>query len=133
MPQNSLFNLKFMKLFLLNTMENKKPRKIGLTILGFFYNFLEFIWLWKKKKREKPVTVLGRIWFKRPMSRGKCARARSLWQLCTEGLGFLANWERVHLLFHCVADRLQKNPRSSIPLPDTSLPALRTGNPTPAS
>jgi hypothetical protein len=33
-------------------MENKKPRKIGLTILGFFYNFLEFIWLWKKKKRK---------------------------------------------------------------------------------
>jgi hypothetical protein len=52
MPQNSLFNLKIMKLFLLNTIENKKPRKIGLTILGFFYNFLEFIWLWKKKKRK---------------------------------------------------------------------------------
>ena len=52
MPQNSLFNLKIMKLFLLNTMENKKSRKIGLTILGFFYNFLEFIWLWKKKKRK---------------------------------------------------------------------------------
>jgi hypothetical protein len=28
-----------MKLFLLNSMENKKPRKIGFTILGFFYNF----------------------------------------------------------------------------------------------
>jgi hypothetical protein len=29
-----------MKLFLLNTMENKKSRKIGFTILRFFYNFL---------------------------------------------------------------------------------------------
>jgi hypothetical protein len=29
-----------MKLFLLNTIENKKSRKIGFTILGFFYNFL---------------------------------------------------------------------------------------------
>jgi hypothetical protein len=29
-----------MKPFLLNTIENKKSRKIGFTILGFFYNFL---------------------------------------------------------------------------------------------
>jgi hypothetical protein len=27
-----------MKLFLLNSRENNKPRKIGFTILGFFYN-----------------------------------------------------------------------------------------------
>jgi cytochrome c1 len=40
-----------MKLFLLNTVENKRSRKIGLTILGFFYIFLQFIWLWKKKKK----------------------------------------------------------------------------------
>ena len=33
-------------------MENKKSRKISFTILGFFYNFLEFIWLGKKKKRK---------------------------------------------------------------------------------
>jgi hypothetical protein len=33
-----------MKLFLLNSRENKKPRKIGFTILGFFYNFLQVIW-----------------------------------------------------------------------------------------
>jgi hypothetical protein len=42
-----------MKLILLNTMENKKSRKIGFTILGFFYNFL---WISKvplKKKKEK--------------------------------------------------------------------------------
>jgi hypothetical protein len=41
MTQNSLFVLKIIKLFLLNTMENKESRKIGLTFLGFFYNFLQ--------------------------------------------------------------------------------------------
>jgi heme/copper-type cytochrome/quinol oxidase subunit 3 len=41
-----------MKLFLLNTMKNKESRKISLTFLGIFYHFLEFIWLWKEKKRE---------------------------------------------------------------------------------
>jgi hypothetical protein len=53
MPQNSLFNLKIMKLFLLNTMENKKSRKIGLTILGFFYNFLWISKVLLKKKKIK--------------------------------------------------------------------------------
>jgi cytochrome c1 len=33
-------------------MENKESRKIGLTFLGFFYHFLEFIWFWKKKKKK---------------------------------------------------------------------------------
>jgi hypothetical protein len=41
MLQNSLFDLKIIKLFLLNTMENKESRKIGLTFLPFFYNFLQ--------------------------------------------------------------------------------------------
>jgi hypothetical protein len=41
MIQNSPFDLKIIKLFLLNTMENKESRKIGLTFLPFFYNFLE--------------------------------------------------------------------------------------------
>jgi hypothetical protein len=41
-----------MKLFLLNTMKNKKSRKIGFTILGFFYYFLEFLELWQKKKKK---------------------------------------------------------------------------------
>jgi hypothetical protein len=39
MPQNSLFYLKIMKLFLLNSRENNKLRKIGFAILPFFYNF----------------------------------------------------------------------------------------------
>jgi hypothetical protein len=41
-----------MKLFLLNTMENKKSRKIGLKILGFFYNFLQISKVGQKKKKE---------------------------------------------------------------------------------
>jgi hypothetical protein len=45
MLQNSLFRLKIKKLFLLNTTGNEGPNKIGLIFLGFFYNFLEFIWL----------------------------------------------------------------------------------------
>jgi hypothetical protein len=42
-----------MKLILLNTMENKKPRKIGLTILGIFYHFLQLFKVLLKKKKEK--------------------------------------------------------------------------------
>jgi hypothetical protein len=42
-----------MKLFLLNSMENKKSRKFGLTFLSFFYNFLQFPKASLKKKKEK--------------------------------------------------------------------------------
>jgi hypothetical protein len=42
-----------MKLFLLNTMENKKSMKIGLTFLGFFYNFLWISKVLLKNKKEK--------------------------------------------------------------------------------
>jgi hypothetical protein len=54
MLQNSLFVLKIIKLFLLNTMENKESRKIGLTFLSFFYNFLHIFKVLLKKKRENP-------------------------------------------------------------------------------
>jgi hypothetical protein len=69
MPQNSLFPLKIIKLFSLNPRENKKPRKIGFTILGFFCNFLQFICLWKKKKNES--TVLGHFSPGGPATQGK--------------------------------------------------------------
>jgi hypothetical protein len=52
MLQISLFDQKIIKLFLLNTMENKEPRKIGLTFLPFstiFYRFLKFY----RKEKEK--------------------------------------------------------------------------------
>jgi hypothetical protein len=42
-----------MKLFLLNTRENKKPRKIGFTILGFFYIFPWISKVILKKKKKK--------------------------------------------------------------------------------
>jgi hypothetical protein len=49
MLQKSLFDLKIMKLFLINTMENQESRKIGLTFFPFFYNFLK---LDRKRKRK---------------------------------------------------------------------------------
>jgi hypothetical protein len=42
-----------MELFLLNTMENKKSRKISLRFLGFFYNFLGFVLTLLEKEKEK--------------------------------------------------------------------------------
>jgi hypothetical protein len=41
MLQNSLFDLKIMKLFLLNFMENEESSKIGLTFLPFSTIFLK--------------------------------------------------------------------------------------------
>jgi len=41
-----------MKLFLLNSRENKKPRKISFTILPFFYSFLHISKVLLKKKKE---------------------------------------------------------------------------------
>jgi hypothetical protein len=46
-----------MKLFLLNIRENKESRKIGFTILGFFYNFQQISKALLKKKKIK--TVMG--------------------------------------------------------------------------
>jgi hypothetical protein len=53
MLQNSLFDLKILKLFLLNTMENKESRKIGLEFLPFICNFLHISKVGQEKKREK--------------------------------------------------------------------------------
>jgi hypothetical protein len=41
-----------MKLFLLNSRENKKSRKISFTILPFFYDFLHISKVLLKKKKE---------------------------------------------------------------------------------
>jgi hypothetical protein len=48
-----LFKLKIMKLFLLNSRENNKPRKIGFTILRIFCNFLHISKVFLKKKMKK--------------------------------------------------------------------------------
>jgi len=42
-----------MKLFLLNPRENKESRKIGFTILGFFYIFPWISKVILKKEKEK--------------------------------------------------------------------------------
>jgi hypothetical protein len=63
-----------MKLFLLNTMKNKESRKIGLTFLGFFYNFLHISKVLLKKKRENPEQCWARNSSDGP-SPGKNARA----------------------------------------------------------
>jgi hypothetical protein len=41
-----------MKLFLLNSRENKKARNISFTILPFCYIFLPISKAWQKKKKE---------------------------------------------------------------------------------
>jgi hypothetical protein len=46
-----------MKLFLLNPRENKESRKIGFTILGFFYIFPWISKVILKKKRRKVNSV----------------------------------------------------------------------------
>jgi hypothetical protein len=53
MLQNSLFVLKIIKLFLLNTMENKESRKIGLTFLDFSIIFYQFLKLDRKRKEKR--------------------------------------------------------------------------------
>jgi hypothetical protein len=42
-----------MKLFLLNTRENKKLRKIGLLFLGFSYHFIQFFQSSAEKEKGK--------------------------------------------------------------------------------
>ena len=91
MPQNSLFNLKIMKLFLLNTMENKKSRKIGLTILGFFYNFLQFPKASLKKKKEMIKQYWAESGSSGPYPRGNARALALLWMSCGKALGFSAN------------------------------------------
>jgi hypothetical protein len=67
-----------MKLFLLNTIENKKSRKIGFTILGFFYNFLWISKVLLKKKRKKMEQDWASSSPVGPTQREKRARPRAL-------------------------------------------------------
>jgi hypothetical protein len=88
-----------MELFLLNTMKNKESRKIGLTFLGFFYNFLEFIWLWKKKKKKNLQQFWAEFKLGGPTAHETGARPRPRWRLRRKALRVLANWRWVRLLF----------------------------------
>jgi hypothetical protein len=89
MPKNFLFSLKIIKIFLLNSRENKKSRKIGFTILRFFYHFLWISKAGQKKKREKIEQCWAAFSPDGPSvdrSAPVCTRAR--WRLCTETPGF---------------------------------------------
>jgi hypothetical protein len=77
-----------MKLFLLNSRENKKPRKIGFTILGFFYHFLEFFKVLLKKKKEKQKQCWADSSPGDSTPEGKRARARALAVLRKSPWGF---------------------------------------------
>jgi hypothetical protein len=96
-----MFKLKIMKLFLLNSRENNKPRKIGFTILGIFYHFLEFFKVLLKKKKEKQKQGWADSSPGGPTLEGKRARAR--WLLCKNTLGVLTNWDPV---FQCLTQSL---------------------------
>jgi hypothetical protein len=72
-----------MKLFLLNSRENNKPRKISFIFLGFFCNFLHILKASLKKEKEKLKTVMGCFWpgtaqHYRKLGRAPM-RARALW------------------------------------------------------
>jgi hypothetical protein len=103
-----------MSLFLLNTRENKKPRKIGFTILGFFYHFLKLLEFCWKKKRKRFEQYRARNSPNSPSLRKMRARPRPQWRLYRKALDLTVNLKWVPLLFPQVADNSQKDPRTSI-------------------
>jgi hypothetical protein len=99
-----------MKLFLLNYRENKESRKIGFTILGFFYDFLEFHELWQKKKKKRDAQSWADSGPNRPnYSRIVRAPAPAVGTFQKDPV-LLDNRKWVHALFTRVTDRLQKHP-----------------------
>jgi hypothetical protein len=71
-----------MKLFLLNSMENNKFRKIGFTSLGFFYNFLHISKAGQKKKSEKIEQCSAAFSLDGPATQRNGARPRPRCQFC---------------------------------------------------
>jgi hypothetical protein len=69
-----------MKLFLSNSRENNKSRKIGFIILGIFYHFLEFFKVLLKKKKEKQKQCWADSSPDGPTPEGKRARALAVLQ-----------------------------------------------------
>jgi hypothetical protein len=53
MLQNSIFDLKILKLFLLNTMENKESRKLVWHFYHFSVIFYIFLKLDRKRKEKR--------------------------------------------------------------------------------
>jgi hypothetical protein len=84
-----------MKLFLLNSRENKKARKIGLIFLGFFCNFIHVSKARQKKKKEN----VEQYWADSgPTTQETRARPRPRWWLYRKALRVLATWEPTLLL-----------------------------------
>jgi hypothetical protein len=129
MLQNSLFDLKIIKLFLLNTMKNKEPRKIGLTFLPFLYIFLQISQVLQKKKRKK----LKQYWAESSPNGPACtgtetrprAPAHATVTLQIKPYRFEYS-EGVQNTVLTVTDILQKYPHTSIPSPNGSLTAARS-------
>jgi hypothetical protein len=76
MPQNSLLELKIMKLFLLNTIENPEPSKIGLAFLAFFKIFWKFSKSRRKRKRKTCYRIGLKLAWVSPFT-GECMPARA--------------------------------------------------------
>jgi hypothetical protein len=80
-------------------MENKESNKIGLIFLGFFYISLEFIWLWKKKKKKNLQQFWAEFKLGGPIAHKTGVRPHPRWRLRRKALRVLANWRWVRLLF----------------------------------
>jgi hypothetical protein len=79
-------------------MENNKPRKIGLIILGFFYYFLPFFKVLLKKKKEKEEQYWADFNSRGPGPREIARAPAPARRLCAEALGLTAKQNYVHLL-----------------------------------
>jgi hypothetical protein len=87
-------------------MKNKESRKISLTFLGFFYNFLRISKVLLKRKKERLLQYWSDSSPDGPTTQGIGARPRPRWKLRRKALGVFANWERVPSLLLRVTDSL---------------------------
>jgi hypothetical protein len=103
MTQNSLFILKIIQLFLLNTMKNKESMKIGLTFLGFFYHFLWISKVLLKRKKKRLLQYWSDSSLNGPTTQGIGARPRPRWKLAERPLGFSLTGNG---FLHCYSESL---------------------------
>jgi hypothetical protein len=70
-------------------MENKKSRKIGFTILGFFLQFITDFQSSSEKEKGKDSTVLGRFQPRRPSYTEKRGAPTSALTVLRKGIRFI--------------------------------------------